>query len=127
MCVNIDNSFKQYYKFPLKTPWDYSIKVFTNDNHMAFDWLYNISNETKSDILDCINGKNIVFSTIKDFRLDNGVIYCKLLDKDEEIPLLRIRGWGMLIGIGGYNLDNETAMKIQDNFANYCLKKLKNE
>lgn len=119
--------FKQYYKFPLKTPWDYSIKVFTNDNHMAFDWLYNISNEIKSDILDCINGKNILFSTIKDFRLDNGVIYCKLLDENKEIPLLRIRGWGMLIGTGGYNLDDETAMKIQDNFANYCLKRLKNE
>ena len=31
--------FKQYYKFPLKM-WEFmDIKVFTDDNKMAFDWL----------------------------------------------------------------------------------------
>ena len=39
---------------------------------------------------------------------------------------MRIRGWGMLTGIGAYNLDIETAAKIQDDFAEYCVKMLNN-
>ena len=29
--------FKNYYKFPLKMDDDFTIKVFTQDNRMAFD------------------------------------------------------------------------------------------
>ena len=51
--------FKQYYKFPLKM-WEFmEIKVFTDDNKMAFDWLVNIPRDTKQKLIDRINGINI--------------------------------------------------------------------
>ena len=37
-----------------------------------------------------------------------------------------MRGWGMLTGVGGYNLDAEYAAKIQDEFMEYCIKTLNN-
>ena len=39
---------------------------------------------------------------------------------------MRIRGWGMLTGIGAYNLPAEEAAQIQDDFANYCVQMLNN-
>ena len=35
-----------------------------------------------------------------------------------------IRGWGMLTGIGGYNLPTDKAAEIQDAFTNYCVEML---
>ena len=37
---------------------------------------------------------------------------------------LLVRGWGMLTGIGAYNLKIDYAAKIQDEFANWCVNKL---
>jgi hypothetical protein len=44
----------------------------------------------------------------------------------EIIKIARIRGWGMLIGRGGHNLDENKAIEIQDSFAEYCVKMLNN-
>jgi hypothetical protein len=52
--------FKKYYKFPLKMWEEFSIKVFTQDNNMAFDWLFPCINryqEVKETLLAKINGK----------------------------------------------------------------------
>jgi hypothetical protein len=37
---------------------------------------------------------------------------------------IRIRGWGNLTGIGGYNFDLEKASKIQDDFRDWIIYKL---
>lgn len=117
--------FKQYYKLPLKM-WEFmEIKVFTDDNKMAFDWLINIPRDTKQKLIDRINGINIEpYKTKKTFYQKNGVVYCRIEDKDQELKLFRIRGWGMLTGIGGYNLPADKAAEIQDAFANYCVEML---
>lgn len=117
--------FKQYYKLPLKM-WEFmDIKVFTDDDKMAFDWLVNIPRDTKQKLIDRINGINIEpYKTKKTFYQKDGIVYCQIEDKDQEIKLFRIRGWGMLTGIGGYNLPADKAAEIQDAFADYCVETL---
>jgi hypothetical protein len=39
---------------------------------------------------------------------------------------MRVRGWGMLTGIGAYNLPLKEASIIQDEFIDYCVKRLNN-
>lgn len=121
----MNNEFKEYYKFPLKM-WEFmDIKVFTDDNKMAFDWLINIPRDTKQKLIDRINGVNTEpYKTKKTFYQKDGIVYCQIEDKDQEIKLFRIRGWGMLTGVGGYNLPADKAAKIQDTFANYCVEML---
>lgn len=117
--------FKQYYKLPLKM-WEFmEIKVFTDDNKMAFDWLINIPRDTKQKLIDRINGVNTEsYKTKKTFYQKDGIVYCQIEDKAQEIKLFRIRGWGMLTGIGGYNLPADKAAEIQDAFTNYCVEML---
>ena len=122
-------NFKNYFKFPLKMWEDFDIKVFTNDNKMAFDWLINLPREVKDKFVAKINGETLVMKVKKEFWHENGVVFCKILEgehKDTVYKLFRIRGWGMLTGIGGYNLNTETAAKIQDDFTEYCVKMLNN-
>ncbi len=115
--------FRNYFKFPLKMWENFTIKVFTDDNKMAFDWLINASDETKQKTIDKINGENIKFKSNVSFRHEAGIIYMTT-ENGTEYKLCRIRGWGMLTGTGGYHLDPEYAATIQDAFAEYCVKML---
>ena len=117
--------FKQYYKFPLKM-WEFmDIKVFTDDDKMAFDWLINVPRDIKQKLIDRINGINIEpYKVKKTFYQKDGIVYCRIEDKGQELKLFRIRGWGMLTGVGGYNLPADKAAEIQDAFADYCVKML---
>lgn len=121
----MNNEFKQYYKLPLKM-WEFmDIKVFTDDDKMAFDWLVNIPRDIKQKLIDRINGVNTEsYKTKKTFYQKDGIVYCQIEDKDQELKLFRIRGWGMLTGIGGYNLSADKAAEIQDAFTNYCVEML---
>ena len=123
--MTVNNEFKEYYKFPLKM-WEFmAIKVFTDDNKMAFDWLVNVPRDTKQKLIDRINGVNTEsYKTKKTFYQKDGIVYCRIEDKDQELKLFRIRGWGMLTGVGGYNLPIDKATEIQDAFADYCVEML---
>lgn len=101
------------------------IKVFTNDNKMAFDWLINVPRDTKQNLIDRINGINTEpYKIKKTFYQKDGIVYCRIESKDQELKLFRIRGQGMLTGISGYNLPADKAAEIQDVFTNYCVKML---
>lgn len=120
-------SFKQYYKFPLKMWEGWTGKVFTQDNKMAFDWLFPWGekyNDLKQRHLDKINGleSNVPKEGVTYIHND-GLIIAKFED-GEEYKIALIRGWGMLIGVGGYNLPVDKAAEIQDAFANYCVEML---
>ena len=115
--------FKKYYKFPLKMWKDLYIKVFTQENNMAFDWLLPYGekyNSLKERLLDKINGKEVNID--KTFYHKEGYIYAR--GEATAIKVALIRGWGMLTGIGGYNLSADKAAEIQDAFANYCVEML---
>lgn len=118
--------FKKYYKFPLKMWDDFYCKVFTQDNNMAFDWKlpYNSRyDDTKKRLLDRINGLEVE-SKHKDteYYLDGINIMARTIKG--EIKVAVVRGWGMLTGIGGYNLDEDKAAEIQDAFTTYCVEML---
>ena len=121
----MNNEFKEYYKFPLKM-WEFmDIKVFTDDDNMAFDWLINVPRDIKQKLIDRINGINTEpYKTKKTFYQKGGIVYCRIEDKGQELKLFRIRGWGMLTGVGGYNLPADKAAEIQDTFTNYCVEML---
>lgn len=118
-------NFKNYFQFPLHMLQDWGIKVFTANNKMAFDWMLNIPHETKTKIVSIINGETTLTPKVKkEWRHENGILVCKFLEGENggnEYNVMRIRGWGMLTGVGGYNLPPEEAAKIQDDFANYCV------
>ena len=122
-------NFKKYFKFPLKMWENMSIKVFTAENNMAFDWLINIPKEIKEAFVAIINGERKANYQVKKefYHKNDGIIYCKMLEGDKEgseYKLLRIRGWGMLTGVGGFHLDPDMAAQMQDDFMNYCVEKL---
>ena len=121
-------NFKDYFKFPLKM-WDgFDIKVFTDDDRMAFDWLINIPREVKEGFVSRINGEYKVQQVKKEYYHKNdGIVYCRVLEGEnegKEYKLFRIRGWGMLTGTGGYHLPEETAAEVQDAFMEYCVEML---
>jgi hypothetical protein len=122
-------NFKEYFKFPLKMWTDFGIKVFTADDRMAFDWLVNIPMDVKQAFLGIINGERETNYTIKKrfYHKNDGIVYCEFLEGEnagKEYKFFRIRGWGMLTGTGGYNLDAETAAQVQDDFMEYCVNQL---
>ena len=119
--------FKKYYKFPLKMWRDFSMKVFTQENNMAFDWLLPWGEEydnLKQRHLDKINGlESDVPKGGVTYVHEEGHIIAKFEDgKESKIAL--IRGWGMLTGPGGYHLPEDKAAEIQDAFAEYCVEML---
>ena len=122
-------NFKDYYKFPLSIWKSCDIKVFTKDNVMAFDFAFSIGNikpahnlklEQKEKIVRILNGSEEKLKKQHNFSYKNGTIYI------DNIAFIVIRGWGHLTG--SLNLDTKKAREIQDEFADYIIKKLsKNE
>lgn len=114
--------FKNYYKFPLKMWEDFTIKVFTDDSCMAFDWTLPTGkgyNKIKEQLLNKINGLECTLPDIPEHYLDGINVMYKHPDGDKRIAV--IRGWGMLTGTGGHNLDPDKAAEIQDAFAQYVV------
>lgn len=119
--------FKKYFKFPLKMREHFTGKVFTQENNMAFDWLFPWGekyDDVKQEHLDKINGleSNVPKKDITYIHKD-GIIIAKF-ENGKEYKIAMIRGWGMLTGVGGYNLPAEKAAEIQDAFADYCVEML---
>lgn len=115
--------FKKYFKFPLKMQKDFYSKVFTQENNMAFDWLLPYDekyNALKETLLSKINGEDVTIE--KTFFHKEGYIYAR--GEVTNIKVALIRGWGMLTGVGGYNLPADKAAEIQDAFADYCVEML---
>ena len=117
-------TFKDYYKFPLESD-SLGVYVWTADGQMAFNWLCRDNEVLRQDVLDKINGDehlgilSIVQRTWSVQQSSIGRVICC-----DDAPVLLPRGWGMLRGIGGYNLDEETATRIQDEFIDYVVEQL---
>jgi hypothetical protein len=119
--------FKKYFKFPLKMWEHFTGKVFTQENNMAFDWLLPWGeeyNNLKQRHLDKINGleSNVPKEGITYIHKEGRII--AKMDDGSELGIALIRGWGMLTGVGGYNLPSDKAAEIQDAFADYCVEML---
>lgn len=114
-----DVDFTDLYEFPFRNSEPASWVYDANDN---FIFQFEINNkETKEKCLSIING-DLIPTKENVFIHDGGVIYLQI--EEDRIPIILIRGWGNLTGIGAYNLKEEYASKIQDTLAEYIVNKL---
>ena len=109
-----------YYKMPLHDNYPY---IMCEDGGMAFNWMTPLTDERRTDIIQKINGDlTILKFNQKLFYRDDKI--CFINSESNIQPLLIIRGWGRLIGIGGYHLPPKKAKEIQDEFALYIVEQL---
>ncbi|MEG1587612.1 MAG: hypothetical protein RR346_12145 [Bacteroidales bacterium] len=85
---------------------------------MAFNLKSRLSDETVDRLLAILNGTSKEVVTKSEVTHKNGIIYFN----EKEVFL--IRGWGHLTGCGALNLPSETAARIQDEFAEWVVKRL---
>lgn len=111
--------FKKYFKFPLHAVNDFMIN--TNDGHRAFDLLVKLGSGQLGKILTLLNDENAIIPirSSHKYGYSNGRINI------DGKRFLNIRGWGMLTGVGSYNLSADDAIRIQDEFAEYIINRLK--
>lgn len=114
--------WQEYYKLPLKVDEYCTIITWTTDMQRAVDWLIDGDFEQKQQIIDVINGINSDRKFKHKFYRDGIHIYSEAPELNS--PILRIRGWGYLTGVGGCHLNHETAAKIQDAFGDYIVEQL---
>jgi hypothetical protein len=117
-------TFKEAYKFPLSV---LDGTVWTRDENMAFMFANNVLADDPH-ILSWHGQFNVVKS-INGYEADLAPLELSYNPKDATISLngktfLIIRGWGHLTGSGGLNLPEDTATRLQDEFAEYIIKQL---
>ena len=106
--------WEQVYQLPIK--YDGILYCWAKNGTMAlmFDDIVNENDRNK--IVNAINGngdkkiENLSFKGC-DFFINDNYVFC-------------VRGWGNLTGVGGLNLTQEKALKIQDGFINHVHKAL---
>ena len=109
------------YQLPLKVDEYCPIITWTANKQRAFDWCVNISSEKQQELIDMINEtkqhqfKHKFYREGIEIYSDNSIF---------KRPILRIRGWGYLTGIGRLHLSQEEAVKIQDDFGDYIVEQL---
>lgn len=109
-------TFKEVYQLPL-TVDDYMSYIWSANGVMTFDNLIDDKN-VLSEILEILNGTS-------EKKVTCEVMYEKGYIKIAGQPILLLRGWGHLTGCGALNLPPNQAAKIQDDFANWVVNKLK--
>lgn len=105
----MNNEWRQFYQSPFYTN-EIGVYLFTKTRNIACTFLTN-NVFFRKNIIEVLNGekKGIFEASYQDQR-----IYIN------STPVLRVRGWGWLTGIGAYNLPLEKAIKVQDSFGRWC-------
>ncbi len=118
-----DEEFKNYFEFPLNLTWGL---VFTNEGNKAFDFNFTgdtkIISENQEKILKKLNGEENIELKPLEIINDKGQLYVNQDNKRKK--LLLIRGWGNLTSPSCHGLTIEKACEIQDQFADFIIKKL---
>lgn len=115
-------TFKEVYKFPLKVDDYCPIITWTANKQRAFDWCVDVSPEKQQELIDMLNGTKQHQFKYKFYREGIEIHSENPIFKGK--PVLLIRGWGYLTGIGGLHLDVNTAAQIQDEFGDYIVEQL---
>lgn len=114
-------NWQDVYKLPLHNFGP--VKAFSDNSVMSYDYLdWRQPQEYYDHIVAIING-DIESDSMCQF-INEGCIIFKVNPDGNKIPILRIRGWGHLTGVGGLHLPSEKAAKIQDSFVNYIVERL---
>lgn len=121
----MNENFKNYYKFPLKT-YNFDLDyAWTQDIKMAFNYIRKTRSEEdafkdRDRIVSIINGD--IKGDYTDVTIDK-VNPCIIKINGEDAILMR--GWGMLKGT--HQLSSQIAAEVQDEFRDYIISKLLGE
>ena len=111
-------SWKKFYKLPLELdPEPFCSYAWTKDGEMALQF-NDLSREDVQNIINGINGTS-------DFKIPKLTLRDKVDFYKDGKEIFYVRGYGGLTGIGGRNFSRKKADKIQDEFVEYILNKLK--
>lgn len=123
-------TYKDIYKFPLHK-WDGASFVSDSANNFVFQFEPKFNDkgdyqegwlDTEEKIMNCLNGVYQFANKDLSFYHNEGQIFAK--EKQHELHVITIRGWGNLTGTGAHNLKAEEAANIQDTFAEYIVEQL---
>lgn len=104
---------KEVWKTPFRVSFPY---IFTSNGKMALTIYDDKPNRILGTICSILNGKGGAIKTVE--RVDP----ITFLVNGAELV---VRGWGYLTGVGGLNLPEEEAAKIQDEFSDWIYEILK--
>ena len=98
--------------------------IYDAKNRISINAL--LSDEKTKKIVSKLNGTSK--KKLKGKFLISDVDSTRILFRDGKgtgnVPVLLIRGWGRLTGTGGLFLPEETAVKLQDDFAQWIVETL---
>ena len=125
-------TWQEVYELPLKLDYGFDTKVWTQSREMAFDFplkmLYphaiHVHPHTKKEIINRINGVSQELDThFPQLTYNKSETTIEL----DGVMFLIVRGWGNLTGhgVGGLGLDPEVASRLQTEFAEYIIDRLK--
>ena len=109
------------YELPLRKN-EYGYQVYNQKDNFVFEFNYSAKPSTTSTklLLEVLNGEKTLIESNNFTNKDGEILY-------KGIPMITIRGWGNLTGVGSYNLQDEIAGNIQDTFAEWITNKLNNK
>lgn len=108
-------TYKDVYQLPLEDNHGW---IYDQKGNFVFQFIID-DEKIEQKILNVINGKENFKNPNIVFKHEQG----KIVDNSGS-PIILIRGWGNLTGIGAMNLSAEEASNIQDTFANFIVKRL---
>lgn len=117
-----DKKFKEWnevFKLPLHQ--DIISWVSDANGNMLFQFIIT-GEELRQKVLDTINGDYNVTKKTSKYIYKDGFI-----QTEQGVKLILMRGWGLLIGSGGFGLDANEAAYIQNGFAEYIVSRLNPE
>lgn len=114
--------FKEVYKLPLRIDEYCPIYVKTSNNIKAFNLL-----DTSEKYMNIVKKVINIINGDDSQHITNNVTYNEGFIFIDNSALFLVRGWGHLTGAGAMNLDPKIAAKIQDEFCEFIVKKLKGE
>lgn len=121
-------NWSDVWKLPLKLD-DFGFYVWDANDKMALMFYENeeydddvdfapIAQRIRSQMISQINGESY-FAPFTGLRYEKG----EFINNDGD-NVLCVRGFGHLTGVGGLNLNDEEASRIQDEFGQYIIEKL---
>src|SRR5690348_15905484 len=110
-------SYTDIYKLPLEKDnvidW-----VYDANRNFVFQFITEVES-AQNLMMDAINGIKPLTNNELSFTHKQGEIIAN------DTPVILIRGWGNLTGIGAHNLPYEDACNVQDTFAEFIVDLLK--
>ena len=120
-------TFKDIYIFPLRKS-EHSGWVYDTWGNFVFQFEPRFNDngdfqdgwqEFETEVLGALNGKQPMKGG-QPYHFKEG----KIFRANDNTPVITIRGWGNLTGIGAHNLPAEDAANIQDTFGRFIVETL---